>query len=169
MTQKGPLLIVPWRCTLECAGSRVHCESHGKPAAEGELDTAQALKMVDQISDFGAGFFGVTGGQPFLRKDLFKVIAHARKLGLNASIITDGRLMDQQAVEEIIKNQVKISVSIDGGKETDDAIRGEGAYDAAVKAIERFSARETAELPGLHVCQRRQSHKRKRSRHAPCD
>ena len=45
----------------------------GKPAAEGELDTAeQALKMVDQISDFGASFFGVTAASPFCAKTFSK-------------------------------------------------------------------------------------------------
>ena len=71
--------------------------------------------------------------------------------------------MDQQAVEEIVKNQVKISVSIDGGKEVNDVIRGEGAYDAAVAAIERFSKEKLLNCLGLHVCQCRKSHQRQRS------
>ena len=75
----------------------------------------------------------------FLRKDLFKVISYAIKLGLNTSIITDGRLMDQAAVDAIVKNEVKISVSIDGAEKTDDAIRGKGAYAAAVSTIKKFS------------------------------
>lgn len=139
MANKGPVFLVPWRCTFQCDNNCVHCESAGKPASPNELNTAQALKMVDQIADFGASFFAIAGAQPFLRKDLFQVIAHARELGLNASIITDGRLMDEAAAEGIIKNQVKLSVSIDGAEETNDAIRGKGAYAAAVHAIERFS------------------------------
>ena len=39
----------------------------------------------------------------------------------------------------IVKNQTKISISIDGAEKTNDAIRGKGAYKAAVSAIERFS------------------------------
>ena len=77
-----------------------------------------------------------------MRKDLFQVIAHARELGLNASIITDGRMLGQEAFENIVKNQVKISVSLDGAEKTNDAIRGKGAYAAAVSAIERFSAQK---------------------------
>ncbi len=139
MKEKGPVFIVPWRCTFRCDSNCVHCTSAGKPAVQNELDTADALKIVDQAADFGATFFGVTGGQPFLRKDLFQVIAHAKEAGLNASIITDGRLMDKEAVENIIKYQVKISVSIDGAEKTNDAIRGQGAYAAAVSAIKKFS------------------------------
>jgi radical SAM protein with 4Fe4S-binding SPASM domain len=139
LKNKGPLFIVPWRCTFACESNCVHCISACKTAVADELGTADAKKIVDQVNDFGASFFGITGGQPFLRKDLFEVIGHARKLGLNASIITDGRLMDQKAVENIVKNEVKISVSIDGSEKTNDAIRGKGAYAAAVSAIETFS------------------------------
>ncbi len=62
-----------------------------------------------------------------------------QKKGLSTSIITDGRLLDEEAFKKIVKNQTKISVSIDGAEKTDDAIRGKGAYKAAVSAIERFS------------------------------
>jgi radical SAM protein with 4Fe4S-binding SPASM domain len=117
----------------------VHCISAGKDAFTGELDTKGAKQIVDQASEFGASFFGVTGGQPFLRKDLFEVLDYASSLGLNTSIITDGRKLDDKAIKNIVKNKTKISVSIDGGKKTNDAIRGEGAYDAAVSAIKRFT------------------------------
>ena len=139
LKSKGPLFIVPWRCTFACDSNCVHCESAGKRGVADEVDAAGAKRIVDEVSDFGATFFGVTGGQPFLRKDLLDVIAYARGLGLSTSIITDGRLMDQKIFDRIVENKVRISVSIDGAKETNDAIRGEGAYDAAVSAIEKFS------------------------------
>lgn len=136
---KGPLFIVPWRCTYACDSNCVHCISAGKTAVPNEIDTTTAKKMVDKISDFGATFFGITGGQPFLRKDIFEVLGYATKVGLSTSIISDGRLMDKEALENIVKNQTKISISIDGAKKTDDTIRGAGSYDAAVSAIEKLS------------------------------
>ena len=103
------------------------------------MGTEDAKKIVDKVADFGATFFGITGGQPFLRKDLFEVLDYATEKGLSTSIITDGRLLDEEAFKKIVKNQTKISVSIDGAEKTNDAIRGKGAYKAAVSAIERFS------------------------------
>jgi radical SAM protein with 4Fe4S-binding SPASM domain len=94
---------------------------------------------VDQAHDFGASFFGITGGEALLRQDLFEVVSYARKLGLGASIITDGRLLDEKAFDQIVKNEVKVSVSIDGGEATNDLVRGKGAYAASVKTIERLS------------------------------
>jgi AdoMet-dependent heme synthase len=139
MQNKGPLYILPWRCTFGCDFNCVHCTSAGKPVAPDEIDTDVAKKLVDQAYEFGATFFGVTGGEALLRKDLFDVIGYARKVGLNSSIITDGRLLDDKALKNIVKNEVKVSVSIDGGRETNDLVRGKGAYAASVKAIEMLS------------------------------
>jgi radical SAM protein with 4Fe4S-binding SPASM domain len=139
LTNKGPLFIIPWRCTFACESNCVHCTSACRPAANGEVNTEEAKKIVDQVSDFGASFFGITGGQPFLRKDLFEVLEYATQKGLSTSIITDGRLLNEEILEKIIKNQTRISISIDGSEKTNDAIRGKDAYQAAVNAIERFS------------------------------
>jgi radical SAM protein with 4Fe4S-binding SPASM domain len=124
---RGPLYILPWRCTFACDSNCAHCASACKPPFPDELDTASAMRLVDQVHDFGATFFGISGGEPLLRKDLFDVIEYARKTGLNASIITDGHLMDDKAFERIVKNEVKVSVSIDGAEKMNDAIRGRGA------------------------------------------
>jgi len=139
LKNKGPLFIVPWRCTFACDSNCVHCASAQKSAAPDEMSTEEAKKIVDRIADFGATFFGVTGGQPFLRKDLFEVLDYATEKGLSTSIITDGRLLDEEMFRKIVKNQTKISVSIDGTEKTNDAIRGKGAYKSAISAIERFS------------------------------
>ena len=113
--------------------------SAGKSAVPNEIDTAAAKKLVDQAYEFGATFFGITGGESLLRKDLFEIIGYARKVGMNASIITDGRLLDNKTLEAVIRNEVKVSISIDGGEVTNDAIRGKGAYAASLKSIELLS------------------------------
>jgi radical SAM protein with 4Fe4S-binding SPASM domain len=104
-----------------------------------EIDTATAKKLVDQAYEFGATFFGVAGGESLLRKDLFEIISYARRVGMNASIITDGRLLDEKAYEAIVRNEVKVSISIDGGETTNDVIRGKGAHASSLRAIERLS------------------------------
>jgi MoaA/NifB/PqqE/SkfB family radical SAM enzyme len=127
LQKKGPLYILPWRCTFVCNYNCVHCTSTGKPAAQDEINTEDAKRIVDQAYEFGASFFGITGEEALLRKDLFEVIAYAREVGLNAGIITDGRLLHDKAFESIVKNEVKVSVSIDGWDATNDLVREKGA------------------------------------------
>ena len=101
MERKGPLYILPWRCTFACNYSCVHCTSAGKPAVLDEVNTEEAKLIVDQAYEFGASFLGITGGEALLRKDLFDIVGYARQIGLNVSIITDGRLVDDKAFENI--------------------------------------------------------------------
>jgi MoaA/NifB/PqqE/SkfB family radical SAM enzyme len=137
--EKGPLYIVPWRCTFSCDRSCAHCASALKPAFPDEVDTTGAIRIVDEAYDFGASFFGITGGEALLRKDLFEIVAYARKTGLNTSIITDGHLLDQDAFGKVVKNEVRVSISIDGAERTNDLIRGKGAYAKTVAVIEQLS------------------------------
>ncbi|MCW4047529.1 MAG: radical SAM protein [Candidatus Bathyarchaeota archaeon] len=139
MKRNGPLYILPWRCTFACDSNCVHCASARKPTSPDEVDTAGAMRIVDQAYEFGASFFGVTGGEALRRKDLFEVLAYARKIGLNTSIITDGRLLTAEAFEKVVKNETRVSISIDGAEATNDQIRGKGAYASAVASIEKLS------------------------------
>lgn len=107
-----------------------------------EMGTADALRMVDQIYAFGARWFGISGGEPLLRSDLFEIVGYAKKIGLNISIITNGRHFDNKKFKAVVKNEVCVSVSIDGAEKTNDLIRGKGAYADAVSAIERLSCED---------------------------
>jgi radical SAM protein with 4Fe4S-binding SPASM domain len=140
LKRKGPLYILPWRCTFACDSSCVHCASAGKPPFPDEIGTQDAIHLVDEVYDFGASWLGISGGEPLLRKDLFEIIPYAKKVGLNVSIITDGRLLNRKAFANIVKNEVRVSISIDGAESTNDLIRGKGAHAKAVSAIERLSA-----------------------------
>jgi radical SAM protein with 4Fe4S-binding SPASM domain len=139
MKKKGPLFILPWRCTFSCDSNCLHCTSAGKSVINKELGTKDTFQLVDQIQDFGASWVGITGGEPLLRNDLFETISYINKVGLKASIITDGHLLNKKNHEKIIRNEVRVSISIDGSKETNDKIRGKGAYKSAITAIEKLS------------------------------
>ena len=108
VNKKGPLFILPWRCTFACDNNCLHCASASKSEAENELDTKEAIKLVDQIKNFGANWVGFSGGEPLLRTDLFDIIIYIKKVGLKASIITDGHLLNSKAYEKTLKNEKEI-------------------------------------------------------------
>jgi len=114
LIRKGPLYILPWRCTFACDSSCLHCASAAKPPFPDEMGTQGAMRLVDEVYDFGASWLGISGGEPLLRKDLFEIVQYAKRIGLNVSIITDGRLLDSKAFENIVKNEVRVSISIEG-------------------------------------------------------
>ncbi len=137
---KGPLMITSWRATGACNYSCVYCnvDANTKPSPD-ELDTEWGLRLVDQIYEFGSQWFGLKGGEPLLRKDVFTLIAHAKSLGLEVCLLTNGYYVDGEILDNLVKYNVYTSISIDGSEKANDALRGKGSYKAALSAIQRLS------------------------------
>ncbi|HUK85401.1 MAG TPA: radical SAM protein, partial [Candidatus Acidoferrum sp.] len=68
---KPPLYMVVWRCTRNCVGNCMYCSYTKEYAKDQELSTKDAKKMVDEIHNFGAEWFGISGGEPLVRNDVF--------------------------------------------------------------------------------------------------
>ena len=80
----------------------------------GELNTKEALNLVDQVYEFGSQWFGLKGGEPLVRKDIFEIIGHARSLGLKVCLLTNGYFVKGEVYDNLVKYDVYTSVSIDG-------------------------------------------------------
>jgi radical SAM protein with 4Fe4S-binding SPASM domain len=139
LTKKGPLFILPWRCTQACTSNCLHCGFASNPPAFDALETEETMRIADEIHDFGATYFGISGGEPLQRKDLPEIIGYAKSTGMNVSVITSGYFLDDKIFDTLVRNDVRVSVSVDGPEEINDAIRGKGAYAKAVSAIEKTS------------------------------
>ena len=137
---KSPLYMVVWRCTRNCVGNCMYCSYTKDYATDTELDTKGAKKMVDEIHDFGSPWFGISGGEPLIRKDIFEVIAYAEeKYDMKVSLITSGFAFDEERFDKLRKYNVHTAISIDGNRESNEIIRRKGSYDKAVHAMKKLS------------------------------
>jgi len=55
------------------------------------------------------------------------------------SLITNGYFLDDKTFDTLVRHEVRVSISVDGPEEINDAIRGKGAYAKAVSAIKKTS------------------------------
>jgi pyrroloquinoline quinone biosynthesis protein E len=80
------------RCPMRC----VYCSNPLElVAASGELDEATWLTVLEEAADLGVLQVHFSGGEPLVRRDLFRLIAHAAKLGLYTNLITSGIRLDE--------------------------------------------------------------------------
>jgi radical SAM protein with 4Fe4S-binding SPASM domain len=109
----------------------------------------------------------VTGGEPLLSPRWNVLCAELSKLGMRVALVTNGTLLDDEAVTRAVDAGVRrVGVSIDGLATTHDAIRQYwirrgSPFDAAIRAIRRaarslevsvitqVNRHNLAELPGL--------------------
>jgi len=140
LRNKGPLLMTSWRATGACNARCRYCNVDATDApALRELSTKEALHLVDEVHNFGVKWFGIKGGEPLLRKDIFEIVSYAKSLGLNVCLLTNGCFVNGEIYDNLVKNQVWTSVSIDGPEEINDVLRGKGSYKKALSAIQKLS------------------------------
>ena len=108
-----------------------------------ELCIEDVRRVFDEISGWDWDFtIVITGGEPFLRSDIFDVFKYAQKLNLKIEVVSNGSLINQAIAEKIIPLGLKnIAISFDGAREeTHDFIREKGAFKKAIEAVKYLVA-----------------------------
>ena len=130
--------IVVWNCTRKCNLACIHCYSNSSEKDyEGELTNEEAKKMILDLEEFGVPVLLFSGGEPFLRQDLFELNDFAHQHHLRTVISTNGTLITPIIARKIKDNNFDyIGVSLDGINERNDKFRGKkGAFGMALSGI----------------------------------
>ena len=135
-------MIVYWELTNACGLACRHCRATAMPdPAPGELSTAEAIAVLDDIATFGTPLPHVvmTGGDPLRRGDLRLLIAEANARGIGVSLapaVTPLLTFDRLAQLKADGVQA-ISLSLDGSSpDRHDGLRGvPGTFEATMTAL----------------------------------
>lgn len=77
------------RCVFRCR----HCHVWPRADVGRELSTETWLRILGEMSAAGTLFLTFSGGEPFLRDDLFTLVDHAVRLGTFVTVFTNGFLL----------------------------------------------------------------------------
>ena len=139
-----------WLSTSACNARCQHCSSSSAFQAPDELTTKEATGMIDQLVNAGVLDLAVSGGEPFLRRDLFEITRYAVRKGLNVGIGSNGGNVTKAQILELVECGIsRFQVSLDGFEGAHDALRcWPGLFQRVIRTIEnaaRFGLR-------VHVC-----------------
>ncbi|RJR28873.1 MAG: 12,18-didecarboxysiroheme deacetylase [Desulfobacteraceae bacterium] len=130
--------VVVWNVTRSCNLKCIHCYAHAvRRNPEPELETEQAIRVLDDLAAFGAPVVLFSGGEPLLRHDLDRLARYAVEKGMRAVISTNGTLITRKRARELKEVGLSyVGVSLDGLEKVHDHFRGEtGAFKAAMAGI----------------------------------
>jgi len=131
-----------YRCNERCIHCYLDHEDHG------EMTTDEIKKAFDQLAEAGTLFLTLSGGEIFLRKDLFDLIAYARLLHFDVSLKTNALLIEAARARRLREFGVRrIQISIYSAEP--------GVHDAITKvpgSLERsLAAIRFLQAQGLNV------------------
>ena len=141
--------IVIWESTRACGLACRHCRATAVQDRHPlELNTRDALALLDQVAEANPTLFVITGGDPVRRPDLKELIAYGSGRGLRIGLSPSAtpELVEQDFAELKRLGVARMSLSLDGScRETHDTFRGVvGTWDLTMKAIKKA---EEAGLP----------------------
>jgi 7,8-dihydro-6-hydroxymethylpterin dimethyltransferase len=128
-------------CNLACT----HCLVSSGPGGISGLEHDDLVATIDAAAALGAERIYITGGEPFLRKDIFDLARHITEThGCELIFLTNATLFAGRVLQELqslSRDRVRFQVSIDGARpETNDPIRGEGTFRKALEGATTLSS-----------------------------
>ncbi len=123
-------------CNLACR----HCLVSSGPDGDRGLASEKIVDIIRQARALGAHRFYFTGGEPFVRKDLFELIDEVLSApDAELAILTNGVLLTGRhidALRERDTERLRLQISLDGSApEINDPIRGAGTFARIVAGI----------------------------------
>jgi radical SAM protein with 4Fe4S-binding SPASM domain len=122
-------------CNLACRS----CFNNSHFKLPGELTLAEILGVNRQAYELGVFEIRYTGGECTIVPGFGEVIADARRRGFYISIGTNGVYTDEQ-LEWLPASGIDwFIISLDGGRESNDRVRGAGTFDRVLQTLERLA------------------------------
>lgn len=136
ITQLSVLILnVHSRCNCRCAMCDIW-----KTDTNREMPTSFVERHIDSIEKLGTRWVVLSGGEPLMHSDLFRLCEVLRSRGVRVTVLTSGLLIGRYA-NQISQSVDDLIVSIDGPPAIHDRIRGvKGAFELIAAGISRVNA-----------------------------
>ena len=144
---------IPWlilfdptdACNMHCVGCWAGEYGHKHNLSYEDMD-----RIVTEGKALGIHLYMLTGGEPLVRKNDILKLAE-KHYDVEFSIYTNSTLIDEEFCQKVQKlGNIAFQLSIEGTEETNDGRRGEGHYQAVMKAMDLL--KKYGILYGTSIC-----------------
>ena len=135
-------ICLTWELTYGCNLACIHCLSSSGRRDPNELSTAEAMAVVDELREMQVFYVNIGGGEPTIRSDFYDLLDYAVGNGVGVKFSTNGSTITPARAARLAgTDYVDVQISIDGASAaTNDAVRGDGSYAMARRAMDHLAA-----------------------------
>jgi len=128
-----------YRCNLRCT----HCYLTPDDPHRGEMPVEDWLRTIRELTDLGAFYVTVTGGEPTLYPGFWDILEELQRRETVVRVFTNATTLTEESVDRLIRCGVRFAdISLHGpDAATHEAVtRTPGSFDATVTAVKRLRA-----------------------------
>ena len=130
-----PVVTMDFHVTSDCNQECPYC--WGPQGFEQPVGSKAALRIIDRIQQVGARRIVFTGGDPLKRKDIARLLRHARRIGLEVALSTTGDELSLAFLRACAPAIDLISLPLDGAsEEVNSRTKKPGHFAAILQALE---------------------------------
>ena len=134
-------ICLTWELTYGCNLACIHCLSSSGRRDPHELTTAEAKAVIDELRAMQVFYVNIGGGEPTIRSDFYELVDYAVGNGVGVKFSTNGSTITKRRAQRLAATDyLDVQISIDGATAaTNDAVRGDGSYAVARRAMDRLA------------------------------
>jgi mycofactocin radical SAM maturase len=145
-------ICLTWELTYACNLACRHCLSSSGRRDPAELTTAEAKAVIDELERMQVFYVNIGGGEPTIRPDFWELVDYATAHHVGVKFSTNGVRITPEVAARLAAGDrgsgsgprsgyVDVQISLDGATaEVNDAVRGEGSFAMAVRAMENLAS-----------------------------
>jgi mycofactocin radical SAM maturase len=135
-------ICLTWELTYACNLACIHCLSSSGRRDPRELSTAECKAVIDELERMQVFYVNIGGGEPTVRSDFWELVDYATAHHVGVKFSTNGiKITPAVATRLAASDYVDVQISLDGATaEVNDAVRGAGSYDTALRAMANLAA-----------------------------
>lgn len=133
------ILDLTHRCNLSCN----ICEIRKDKPIE-EFTTEEVKHLITQAADWQVKEFVLSGGEPFMREDIFEILDFVKDKGYHIGVLTNGIILDNNFINKLlpylVSDSLSLSISLDAlSPEIHDEIRAaKGSFEKTAGALKKL-------------------------------
>jgi mycofactocin radical SAM maturase len=134
-------ICLTWELTYACNLACVHCLSSSGRRDPRELSTDECKAVIDEFERMQIFYVNIGGGEPTVRPDFWELVSYATEHHVGVKFSTNGSRITGPVAERLAASDyVDVQISLDGATAAiNDAVRGPGSFDTAVRAMDRLA------------------------------
>lgn len=135
---QGLFIEITKRCNARC----IYCYNDSDEIESAQIDINAFKCLIDDITQINAGMqITLSGGEPLLHPDLVPMIHYAYQCGHSVLLISNGRLITREFVDQLYPYQPRIQLTLDSHiPELNDKYRSSHSHTHVAEALKTLAS-----------------------------
>ncbi|MFQ5951812.1 MAG: radical SAM protein [Candidatus Omnitrophota bacterium] len=133
-------LFIAWQLNSACNLDCLHCCEEAGHSMPDELTGEEIMDFCRQIVDLKIPYAAISGGEPMLHPDFFKISEFLRNADVSLKVETNGLFINRKTAQRFAElNFRSVQISVDGATpETFGQLRGRGNWQKVIDACKHL-------------------------------